>query len=104
MLIGHQAREDHDAAGLDSVVVIALSIAGPPQFGHLDTTARLTEVPGYLFEENHAMSDALQLDVLSPGRPIIQEQNGATAIRKEVLQREDLAAVAQGIAGKQSNL
>ena len=50
------------------------------------------------------MRDALQLQVVLGRRAVVEQQHGAVAAGEELLEREDLAAVAQRVAGQQPQL
>ena len=50
------------------------------------------------------MGDALHLKVVVGGREIVEQQHGALLSRKELLEHENLAAVAQRVPGEQAQL
>ncbi len=62
------------------------------------------EILRALLQADDAVRDAVQLKVARIGRLVVEQQHGARAVREEVLQREDLAPVAQRILCQQAHL
>jgi len=55
-----------------------------------------------LFEADNGVRDALHLLVAAGGRQVVEQHHGAVAAREELLQRQDLPAIAQRPAGQQA--
>ena len=89
-----EAWVDAQAAALDLEVVIATAV---PDAAHLDDVQppSLRAEPGQrLFERDDAVRDAVQLEIAARPALVVEEQHGAGARREEVLERQDLAAIA----------
>ena len=52
-------------------------------------------------EADDTVGDAVELRVALVGGLVVEQQHGALALREEVLQRQDLPAVAQRLVGEQ---
>ena len=100
MLRGDQAGIHFHTSPLDGVVVKALSERRAPQLPYFQSASFDPVLALHTLQHDHAMSDALQLQIVAFGGPIIQQEHGAIAARKVSLQAENLSAIAQGIAGK----
>ena len=57
-----------------------------------------------LLEQDDAVRDALHLQVVVGRRHVVEQQHRALARREELLQRQNLAAIAQRVAGQQPQL
>ena len=57
-----------------------------------------------LLEAQHAVGDALHLQVVVRARHVVEQQHRAVAADEELLEREDLAAIAKRVAGEQAQL
>ena len=53
-----------------------------------------------MLEQHRAMNDALHLKIAVDGRQVIEQQDGSASAREELLEREDLSAIAKGIVRK----
>src|SRR3546814_18502241 len=54
-----------------------------------------------LFERNHAMRNALHLQVMVGAGHVIEQQHSTVPAAEELLQGQDLATVAQRLSGEQ---
>jgi hypothetical protein len=61
-------------------------------------------VDGKLFQQDDAVDDRMQLQVGVPGREVVQENEGAMSLREEMFQRQDLAAIPQGVLSEETKL
>ncbi len=104
VLRGHEARVNFHAAPLDGVVVKSLAEPRTAQLLHFQPASFDAVLPLHAFHQDHAVSDALELQIVSFGGAIIQQQHGAFASRKVLLQTQNLPAIAQGIARQQAQL
>jgi hypothetical protein len=97
MLGRDQTRKDDEAAGAyDEIVMSAakrrlahLQNPQPPPLG--------SEFLQSLFEEDHAVHDALELRIVARRHAVIERQHGAGAACEVLFQRQDLAAVTQRV-------
>jgi hypothetical protein len=74
------------------------------ELGDQQSTALRAVLGVCLVEHDHAVGDALHLEVVVPRRAIVQHQHGATAAREVLLECEHLAAIAQRGARQQADL
>jgi hypothetical protein len=100
----HQARIDLQPAGGDDVVVVAAAELAPAVLQHPHAAAIGAVLGQQLLEDDHAVRDALHLQVAPGAGEVVQQQHGAAAAAEELLQRQQLAAVAQRIAREQPQL
>lgn len=94
-------REASPANG--EVVVAAVEI----DTAHLDDSqsATLASVLGkHLLQADHTVGDALELEVLVEGRFVVEKQYGAVTPNEELLESEDLSAIAQRRLCEQAHL
>src|SRR3954467_8512807 len=95
MLGGDQAGKDLQATTPDHEVMAA---APEVHASHLDdpNAPPLRSVRGSkLLEVDDGVTETVQIEVVLLGRQIIEQQNGRVVEQEEVLERKDLAAVAQ---------
>src|SRR5581483_5462565 len=98
VLGGHQARIDAEPAGLNRVI---MKTAAEPQTAHFDhsKTAALAAIfTRQVLQRNDAMRNAGDVQVPLSGRPVFQKQDRAVTIRKKLLERQNLPAIAKRIA------
>ena len=53
-----------------------------------------------LFQPNDAVSEAVQAEIVDHLRQVVQEQDGAAALREEMLERQHLSAEAERALGE----
>ena len=104
MLGRHEAGKHLDAALPDHVVVIAAAELHAAIFRHAQPPALRAVFGADLLEAHDAVSDALHLKVLLARRHVVEQHRRAVAADKELLERENLAAVAQRVSGEQPKL
>ena len=81
------------------------SIAGTPRILHdAHPAARAAVVERQLLEQDDAVRQALQLQVAAARGEVVEQQHRAVAAGEELLERENLAAVAQRLARQQPHL
>jgi hypothetical protein len=100
----NETRINDDATGLDVEVVIAVAEIQPADLHELQPAPRVSIHRRVALQLHHAMGDALQLQVVHLGRPIVEEQYRDVPIGEELFQRQDLLAIAQCALGQQANL
>ncbi|KAF1854886.1 hypothetical protein Lal_00009772 [Lupinus albus] len=98
----HQAREHGDPARLQDVVVVAAAEADAAHLDDVHAAALLAEFLGDLVEADDPVRDAVQVLVRCAGL-VVEQEDGAAARGEELLQRQDLAAVAQRILRQQAH-
>ena len=74
------------------------------ELDHLHLSQCLTVGRGAVIQRDHAVRDALQLHVRTFRSSIVQQQHGAVAPAKELLERQYLPAIAQGALRQQAKL
>ena len=99
-----QARIDLQPARLDGEVVIAAAEVDAAHLDHAKPAALGAVIKGHLLQGDDAVGDAVQLQVVHLGRQIVEQHHGAAPAGEEVLQRQDLPAVAQRVLGQQPHL
>ncbi len=105
MLGGDQPRVDHQAAGLDGDVVEAAPEGDAAELLDLDAAAGRAEIQGQPLQGDDAMAEAVQVGVaIGAAGQVVDQQHGRVAAGEELLEGEDLAAVAQRILREQPHL
>ena len=104
MLGRDQAREHPQPALHDRVVVVAAAELDPAVLQHLQAPTLRAVLRLRLLEQQHAVRDAAHLQVLLGRGHVVEQQHGALAVHEELLERQDLAPVAQRVAGQQPHL
>ena len=102
MLIGHHAWENNDSSSFNPIIMEAFAESRASKFGHANTPAFNAILTLKPLQRNHAMSNAVQLHIMALGRFVIQQQDCALAIEEVMLQRENLAPVAERILSHQA--
>ena len=107
--VGRRARPrpaagTRDAAATDREVVVAAAEVAAAQLDDLQLPARLAVRRRLLLERDHAVGDALQLQVRALGGAVVEQEHRAVAADEELLEREDLAPVAQRALRQQAHL
>ena len=101
---GHQARKHRHPAGIEHEVVFAalellsahLDDAQPPALGAV--------LLDRLLQADHAVADAVQLQVARLRSLVVEQEHGAEPVREELLEREYLAAIAQRVLRQEAHL
>ena len=104
VLGGHQAGEHAQAAGRDAEVVVPAAERPRPHLVHAQAAALRAVFGRQLLEVEHAVGEALQLDVARLRGAVVQQEHRAVAAGEELLEGQDLAAVAQRITRQQPHL
>ena len=105
MVLGRdQAREDRDAAGIEDEVVIAAAELDAAHLHDAQPSALGTELARRLLQRDHAVGDAVELHVA--GSEVRSSSSSTVQLRagEELLQRQDLAAIAQRVLREQTQL
>ncbi len=84
-------------------VVVTLGRTDPPQLHYADAASRAAVVEGRLFEQHHAVRDALQVHI-GVGRGVVEHEHGAVPCPEVIFQREYLPAMPQRIAREHPHL
>ncbi len=71
---------------------------------HPQPAALVAVVGGLLLEHDDAVADALQLPIVFGRRPIVEEEHGALPAGEELLEHENLSAIAEGVLRQQAQL
>ena len=103
MLRGDQPRENAHAAGRDDEIVKAAPIALATIFDDPQPPPVGAIFGRQLLQPDDAVRDAVHGLVVGFGRQVIEHQDGRSASREIMLQRQDLAAVAQRSLRQQAN-
>ena len=93
-----------DAARLDAKIVVAAPESDPAQLRHLKPPPFRAVLQGNVLEDDHPMSEAVQLEITFTGALIVQEEDRALSAGEELLQCQDLSPESQRIASEQSHL
>ena len=101
MLGGNESGEDDEAASSNDVVVIPAPEGGPAELHHAYPSPIGAVLARGLFERDHTVRKALDLQIRIACAPIVEQEHRAIATGKKLLQTEDLSAVeAAGLAEK----
>ena len=101
MFRGDQPRKHLEAALLDDVVVISAAKLHAPVLDDAETATLRAVLGIQLFEQHHAVRDALHLQIAVDRGQVVEEDDGAVPGREELLQGEDLPPIAERAAGEQ---
>jgi hypothetical protein len=104
MLRGNEPGIDDDLAGLDVVVVKAFAEFGAAQLADFQTAPLDPEVTLQALQHHHAMGDALELEIIPFGGPVVEEKHSAFPSSEVTLEPKDLPTITQGIAGQHAQL
>ena len=99
---GDQTRIDFDPSTLNDAVVIAAPEADAAELGDDEPPPFRAVFRVQLLQPNHAVRDALDLKVVGCTGQVVQEQYRAFSASEELLESEDLPAVAERVARQQS--
>jgi hypothetical protein len=100
----HQPREHLEAAGADGVVVIAVAEGDAAHLAHPQAPALAAVAGRELLQRQHAVGEALELEVAGGGARVVEQQHRAALAGEVVLEGQDLPPVAQRVAGQQAHL
>jgi hypothetical protein len=101
---GDDARIDLQPAGLDGEVVIAAAEPPAAIFDDPHPAALGAVFGGQFLQLDHAVGDAVHGLVVDVGGQVVEHQDRGAVLGEIVLQRQDLAAVAQRALGQQPDL
>jgi hypothetical protein len=95
-------RVDAQAAGEEVVVVVAAAEAPAAMLQHAKPAPVRSVFGQQLLQHEHAVRDRLHLQVAPRAGEIVEQQHGTTPPAEELLQRQQLPAVSQRVAGKKT--
>src|SRR5689334_21695694 len=98
VLARNQAREHLDAALTDDVVVIAAAKRDAAAFHHHQAPPLRAVLGVELLQTYHTVSDALHLQIVVGAGHVVEQHHRAVAADEELLEREDLPAIAKRVA------
>src|SRR6185503_5742117 len=90
-----------DPSRLDPEVVVAAAKAHPAHLLDAQPAPLGAVERRQVLQVDDPVGQALELEVGLRTGPVVEEQDRASPAGEELLQRQDLAAVAQGIAGQE---
>lgn len=96
--------KNHDSAALDDEVVIATAKVDAAELRDPQSPPLRPVERSQLFHGHYAMSQALQMTVGVRSGEIIEQEHGTAPPRKVLLERQDLAAIAERALCEQSDL
>lgn len=97
-------REDDEPAGGDVEVVIAAAVVDAAELDHLEPPPGRAVERSQALQEDHAVRDAVELEVVDLRRAVVEEERGDVAVGKELLEREELPPVTQGALREEPDL
>ena len=95
---------DGEPAGADAEVVVAAAKATAAQLQHLQPPALRAVLERDVLELDHAVREAVELQVAFGRGLVVEQQHRAVPRREELLEGEDLPPEAQRVAGEQPHL
>ena len=104
VLGGHQARENLEPAGADHEVVEAAAERPAAHLEHAQAAALGAVFLRHVLERDHAVRQAVQLQVVVGGGAVVEQQHRALLADEELLERQHLAPVAQRMLREQAHL
>ncbi len=104
MLARDEPRKDVDSPAPDGVVVKAAAEAHAAVLDDQEPPPLGAVLRVQLLQPHHAVRDALDLQVVGGAGQIVQQQHRAAPAGEELLEGEDLPAVAQRVAGQEAQL
>ena len=104
VLGGDEPREDVEPARLDDEVVVAAPVLLAPELRDPQPPPLGAVLGRELLQAHDAVGDALELQVLRLGRQVVEQEHRAFPADEELLQGEDLPAVAERVLGQQPHL
>src|SRR5690242_9959012 len=104
MLDRNQTRKHLQSAAPDREVVIAASIVRTAKLDHAEPPARCTEHGCKLLQRNDRMRDALKVEIRTLRCLIIEQQDRAFPSDEKLLERQNLASIAQRALSEQTEL
>ena len=104
MLRRDEPRIDDDAAGADVEVVIAVAEIEAAHFDQLQAAPRRAVERRVPLQLDHSVRHALQLQVVHVRRSVVEAEDGGIASCEELLEREDLLAIAKAALRQKADL
>src|SRR5919206_4604058 len=101
MLGGNEPRENIDAPRSDREIMITAAERNATHLLHPQPSAFCAIFESKLLQKNYPMRNRVQMHVAAVSRQIVQQEHGAVSSRKEMLQRQDLPAIAQRVLRQQ---
>jgi hypothetical protein len=99
-----QARVDLEPAGADGEVVEAAAERDAAHLDHAHAPPLAAVLDRELLQEDDAVGDRMELEVVGVRGQIVQHHGGAAAAREEVLQGKNLPAVAERALRQEAQL
>ena len=97
-----QARKHAQAAGQDFVVVVAAAEAAAAELADAQAAPVAAVLGIELVQRHHAVHDRVHVQAELGHGAVVEQQHGAATADEVLLQREDLAAIAQRRASEQA--
>jgi hypothetical protein len=104
MLGGNQPGKHIDSAGPDGVIVVSPAVKNTAHLYDAQLPALGAVVQGQLLQEQDAVRQAPELEVSLFTGTIINQEDGCAMVGEEVLESQNLPAVAEGISRQESKL
>ena len=103
VLGGDEPGEDREPAVLDREVVVSAAERDAAHLGDAKPSPLGPVVERQLLEKYDAVGDGMQLQIVHMRGQVVEQQDGALAAGKEVLEGQDLTAIAQGVLRQQAH-
>lgn len=104
MLGRDQAGINAEAPALDREIVIAATELDAAHLHHVEAPPLSAKAVERLFERDHSVCDAVQLEIAILGGLVVEHQHGAAPSGEILLQGKDLPAVAKRALGEEAQL
>jgi hypothetical protein len=104
---GDQTRKNVQPAFSDQEIVVAADECDAAQLLNLEPSPNRAEVQRHAFERDDAVTEAVQPGVVvavGERGEVVDEKNGRVAACEELLEREDLSTIPQGVSREQTQL
>jgi hypothetical protein len=99
-----EAGENFDAAALDDEVVETAAKLHAPHFDNAHAPPLGAVWPGNLLHPQHAVADAVKIEVVRFRGEVVEQQDGRILQQEEVLEGKDLPPVAQRALRQEADL
>ena len=99
-----ESRKDDEPAFADRKIVVAAAEAAAAELHDAQAAAFGTVDGSELLQRDHAVGDAVELEVGSFRGAVVEQEDGALAADEELLERENLAAIAERVLREQPEL
>src|ERR1700674_6096049 len=100
----HESGKHHQTSMPDREVVESAAIVGASEFYDAQSAPCCAIQGSQLFQGDYAVGDTLQLHIRALSDTVVEQEDSTAAADKELLQRQDLAAIAQRGFGEQAKL